>query len=136
MPYTRFAGEAARDPPRPRTPVDPVRRLESSRSRNRLSTLQRPRRQGHPLFLRPRRSGGHGHETSLRHAAAIPPVSVAPARLWNVHQAFETPTRFLRQLAETPDGVRYVILARDVSKTGGAWGTPPHGASPSRWAAR
>jgi len=32
--------------------------------------------------------------------------------------------RFLRQLAETPDGVRYVILARDVSKSGGAWGKP------------
>jgi predicted transcriptional regulator len=44
--------------------------------------------------------------------------------LWNVHRAFETPGRFLRQLAETPDGARYVILARDVSKSGGAWGTP------------
>ena len=32
--------------------------------------------------------------------------------------------RFLRQLAETPDGARYVILARDVSKSGAAWGRP------------
>ena len=44
--------------------------------------------------------------------------------LWNVHRAFETPGRFLRQLAETPDGVRYINLARDVSKPGGSFGAP------------
>ena len=44
--------------------------------------------------------------------------------LWNVHQAFETPGRFLRQLAETPDGVRYLCLARDVSKPGGSFKRP------------
>ena len=44
--------------------------------------------------------------------------------LWNVHQAFETPGRFLRQLAETPDGVRYLCLARDVSKPGGSFRAP------------
>ncbi|MEY8843143.1 short-chain fatty acyl-CoA regulator family protein, partial [Cribrihabitans sp. XS_ASV171] len=31
---------------------------------------------------------------------------------------------FLRQLAETPDGVRYINLARDVSKMGGSFGAP------------
>ncbi|MEL6587251.1 MAG: DUF2083 domain-containing protein, partial [Pseudomonadota bacterium] len=41
--------------------------------------------------------------------------------LWNVHAAFETPGRFLRQVAETPDGVRYFCLARDVSRPPGAW---------------
>lgn len=44
--------------------------------------------------------------------------------LWNVHRAFETPGRFLRQLAETPDGVRYISLARDVSKSGGSFQAP------------
>jgi predicted transcriptional regulator len=44
--------------------------------------------------------------------------------LWNVHRAFETPGRFLRQLAETPDGVRYFCLARDVSKPGGSFRAP------------
>ena len=44
--------------------------------------------------------------------------------LWNVHQAFETPGRFLRQLAQTPDGVRYISLARDVSKPGGSFAAP------------
>ena len=38
-----------------------------------------------------------------------------------MHQAFELPGQFLRQLAETPDGVRYFCLARDVSKSGGAY---------------
>ena len=44
--------------------------------------------------------------------------------LWNVHRAFETPGQFLRQLAETPDGVRYLCLAREVSTSGGAFRAP------------
>ena len=44
--------------------------------------------------------------------------------LWNVHQAFETPGRFLRQLMETPDGVRYLSIARDISKPAGSFGAP------------
>ena len=34
------------------------------------------------------------------------------------------PGQFLRQLAETPDGARYISLARDVSKPGGRFGAP------------
>jgi len=41
-----------------------------------------------------------------------------------VHRAFETPGRFIRQLAETPDGVRYISLAHDVLKPGGSFGAP------------
>ncbi|MGR3722011.1 short-chain fatty acyl-CoA regulator family protein, partial [Abyssibius alkaniclasticus] len=41
-----------------------------------------------------------------------------------VHRAFETPAQFLRQLAETPDGLRYFCLARDVSKSGGSFRAP------------
>ncbi len=77
-------------------------------------------RQGHPVLLRARRSGGHDHQAPFGHAAAIralrrrlPAVERAPA--------FETPGHFLRQLAETPDGVRYLCLARDVSKPGGGF---------------
>jgi len=44
--------------------------------------------------------------------------------LWNVHQAFETPGRILRQLAETPDGRRYLCLASTVSKPGGHYHAP------------
>ncbi|CAN0601684.1 unnamed protein product, partial [Ectocarpus sp. 12 AP-2014] len=42
----------------------------------------------------------------------------------NVHRAFETPGQFLRQLAETPDGVRYLCLAREISSPGGAFRAP------------
>ena len=41
-----------------------------------------------------------------------------------MHRAFETPGQFLRQLAETPDGVRYLCLAREVSTSGGAFRAP------------
>ena len=44
--------------------------------------------------------------------------------MWNVHRAFETPGQILRQLAETPDGVRYLCLALDISKSGGSFRAP------------
>src|SRR5690606_28611178 len=40
------------------------------------------------------------------------------------HSAFETPNRIIRQLAETPDGVRYLCLATAVSKPAGGWRDP------------
>jgi predicted transcriptional regulator len=40
----------------------------------------------------------------------------AACPLWNVHQAFEAPGRIIRQLAETPDGVRYLSVAAEVRK--------------------
>ncbi len=40
----------------------------------------------------------------------------AACPLWNAHQAFETPGRIIRQTAETPDGVRYLCIATQVSK--------------------
>lgn len=90
---------------------------------HRLSTLQRPGAQGVAFyFVRVDQAGTITKRHSAtrlqfaRYGGACP--------LWNVHQAFETPGRFLRQLAETPDGVRYLSLARDVTKPGGAWGAP------------
>ncbi|PTW49778.1 MULTISPECIES: helix-turn-helix domain-containing protein [Rhodovulum] len=90
---------------------------------HRLSTLQRPGAKGLPFFfVRVDQAGTitKRHSTTrlqfARFGGACP--------LWNVHRAFETPGRFLRQLAETPDGLRYVSLARDVSKPGGAWRAP------------
>ena len=90
---------------------------------HRLSTLQRPGAKGIPFFfVRVDQAG----TITKRHSA----TRLQFARfgggcpLWNVHQAFETPGRFLRQLAETPDGVRYISLARDVSKSGGSFGAP------------
>lgn len=90
---------------------------------HRLSTLQRPEAKGVPFyFLRVDQAGTITKRHSAtqlqfaRYGGACP--------LWNVHQAFETPGRIIRQLAETPDGARYLCLATDVTKPGGAFRAP------------
>ncbi|WP_212525354.1 helix-turn-helix transcriptional regulator [Actibacterium sp. MT2.3-13A] len=90
---------------------------------HRLSTLQRPGAKGIPFFFV--RVDQAGTITKRHSATRLQFARFGGAcPLWNMHRAFETPGRFLRQLAETPDGVRYLCLARDVSKPGGAWGVP------------
>ena len=41
--------------------------------------------------------------------------------LWNVHEAFAAPDRIGVQLAEMPDGSRYISIARSVSKPSGSY---------------
>ncbi|OOY22573.1 Cro/Cl family transcriptional regulator [Thioclava sediminum] len=90
---------------------------------HRLSTLQRPGAKGIPFFFV--RVDQAGTITKRHSATRLQFARFGGAcPLWNVHQAFETPTKFLRQLAETPDGVRYLCLARDVSKSGGSFTAP------------
>ncbi len=90
---------------------------------HRLSTLQRPGAKGIPFFFV--RVDQAGTITKRHSATRLQFARFGGAcPLWNVHRAFETPGHFLRQLAETPDGVRYFCLARNVSKSGGAWGAP------------
>jgi len=90
---------------------------------HRLSTLQRPGAKGIPFFFV--RVDQAGTITKRHSATRLQFARFGGAcPLWNVHRAFETPGRFLRQLAETPDGVRYLCLARDVSKPGGAFAAP------------
>ncbi len=90
---------------------------------HRLSTLQRPGAKGVPFFFV--RVDQAGTITKRHSATRLQFARFGGAcPLWNVHQAFETPGRFLRQLAETPDGVRYLCLAREVSKPAGAWAAP------------
>ena len=90
---------------------------------HRLSTLQRPGAKGIPFFfVRVDQAGTITKRHSATHMQFARYGGACP--LWNVHQAFETPGRFLRQLAETPDGIRYISIARDVSKQGGSFGAP------------
>ena len=90
---------------------------------HRLSTLQRPGAKGVPFFFV--RVDQAGTITKRHSATRLQFARFGGAcPLWNVHRAFEMPGRFLRQLAETPDGVRYISLARDVSKPGGSFGAP------------
>lgn len=87
---------------------------------HRLSTLQRPGSKGIPFFFV--RVDQAGTITKRHSATRLQFARFGGAcPLWNVHAAFETPGRFLRQLAETPDGVRYLCLAREVSKPGGSF---------------
>jgi hypothetical protein len=90
---------------------------------HRLSTLQRPGAKGIPFFFV--RVDQAGTITKRHSSTRLQFARFGGAcPLWNVHQAFETPGQFLRQLAETPDGVRYLCLARDVSKSAGAFLAP------------
>ncbi|MEM9582581.1 MAG: short-chain fatty acyl-CoA regulator family protein [Pseudomonadota bacterium] len=90
---------------------------------HRLSTLQRPGAKGIPFFFV--RVDQAGTITKRHSATRLQFARFGGAcPLWNVHRAFETPGRFLRQLAETPDGVQYISLARDVSKSGGSFAAP------------
>ncbi len=89
----------------------------------RLSTLQRPNHKGIPFFFV--RVDQAGTITKRHSATKLQFARYGGAcPLWNVHAAFETPGRFLRQLAETPDGVRYLCLARDISKSAARFGAP------------
>jgi len=90
---------------------------------HRLSTLQRPGLKGIPFFFV--RVDQAGTITKRHSATRLQFARFGGAcPLWNVHRAFETPGRFLRQLAQTPDGVRYFCLARDVTKPGGSFAAP------------
>ncbi|UWP89728.1 helix-turn-helix domain-containing protein [Aliiroseovarius crassostreae] len=90
---------------------------------HRLSTLQRPGSKGVPFFFV--RVDQAGTITKRHSATRLQFARFGGAcPLWNVHQAFETPGRFLRQLAQTPDGVKYFCLARNVTKSGGTFSAP------------
>lgn len=90
---------------------------------HRLSMMQRPGAKGIPFFFV--RVDQAGTITKRHSATRLQFARFGGAcPLWNVHAAFETPGRFLRQLAETPDGAQYFCLARDVSKSGGSFKAP------------
>lgn len=90
---------------------------------HRLSTLQRPGNKGVPFFFA--RVDQAGNITKRHSATKLQFArfgSTCP--LWNVHSAFASPGRILRQLAETPDGAKYLCLAVEVTKPGLGFGDP------------
>ncbi|HHH89082.1 MAG TPA: XRE family transcriptional regulator, partial [Aliiroseovarius sp.] len=116
LPYARFQ-EAATDTRHDLERLADIFGASIEQVAHRLSTLQRPGARGIPFFFV--RVDQAGTITKRHSATRLQFARFGGAcPLWNVHQAFETPGRFLRQLAETPDGVRYLCLARDVSKSG------------------
>ncbi|OXT02015.1 Cro/Cl family transcriptional regulator [Notoacmeibacter marinus] len=90
---------------------------------HRLSTMQRPGRQGIPFFFA--RVDRAGNITKRHSAAKLQFARFGSAcPLWNVHRAFENPNDILRQLAETPDGRRYLCLATVVTKPSAGFFAP------------
>ncbi|MEG3630110.1 short-chain fatty acyl-CoA regulator family protein [Streptomyces poriticola] len=90
---------------------------------HRLSTLQRPRLRGVPFsFVRVDRAGN----MSKRQSATAFHFSRAGGTcpLWNVYEAFAAPGRIHVQIAEMPDGQRYLWTARAVTRHRGGWGEP------------
>ncbi len=86
---------------------------------HRFSTLQKPNAKGVPFyFVRFDRAGNiiKRHSSTRFQFARF--GGTCP--LWNVHEAFEAGGRTLVQIAEMPDGVRYLCVARAVTKTGGS----------------
>ncbi|PWR01029.1 Cro/Cl family transcriptional regulator [Meridianimarinicoccus roseus] len=109
LPYQEFL-EAAADT---RHDLDRLAfRFDASREQvcHRLSMLQRPGQKGVPFyFLRIDRAGN----ITKRHSATSLKFTRfgGSCPLWNVHASFEGHGEILRQLASTPDGLRYVCLA-------------------------
>lgn len=90
---------------------------------HRLSTMQRPKARGVPFFFARLDAAG---TITKRHSAT--PLQFArfggACPLWNVHRAFEERGHILRQLAETPDGHRYLFLAWSEEKRLGGYRGP------------
>ncbi|MFF7604865.1 short-chain fatty acyl-CoA regulator family protein [Streptomyces parvulus] len=88
---------------------------------HRLSTLQRPRLRGVPFsFVRVDRAGNMSKRQSATGFHFSRAGGTCP--LWNVYEAFAAPGRIQVQIAEMPDGQRYLWTARAVTRHRGRWG--------------
>ncbi len=122
MPYRRFL-RAAQDCRHDLERLSNIFGASIEQVAHRLSTLQRAGEKGIPFFFV--RVDQAGTITKRHSATRLQFARFGGAcPLWNMHRAFETPGRFLRQLAETPDGVRYLCLALAVTKSGGSFHAP------------
>ena len=90
---------------------------------HRLTTLQRPGAEGVPYhFVRIDIAGNVGKSFSAsglhipRHGGLCP--------RWNAHLAFMTPGRIDTQVAQFPDGTRYLFVAKAMSRATGGQGAP------------
>ncbi|KTR82955.1 XRE family transcriptional regulator [Novosphingobium barchaimii] len=92
---------------------------------HRLSTLQRPGELGIPMYFC--RVDIAGNITKRHSATRLRFARFGGAcPLWVVHEAVAVPDRIHVQLAEMPDGVRYVSIAKGLVKQGGNYTQRPH----------
>lgn len=123
LPYERFAA-SARDM---RHDIDRLRWTFGASFEqvcHRLSTLQRPGARGTPMFFC--RVDVAGNITKRHSATRLQFARFGGAcPLWVVHEAVAVPERILVQLAEMPDGLRYVSIARGIVKPSRAYSRIP-----------
>ncbi len=89
----------------------------------RLSSLQRPGLKGIPFFFM---KVDHAGNVIKRHSATRFqfPRFGGTCPLWNTYDAFSTEGRTLVQVSEMPDGTRYLMMARAVTRFGSSWRGP------------
>jgi predicted transcriptional regulator/transcriptional regulator with XRE-family HTH domain len=123
MPYHRFREDARSV----RHDIDRLRQMfgvSFEQACHRLSTLQRPGARGLPFFFC--RVDMAGNITKRHSATRLQFARFGGAcPLWIVHEAVAIPDRILVQLAETPDGVRYVSMAKGLVKPSGSYDRNP-----------
>lgn len=91
---------------------------------HRLSTMQREGERGLPIFFC--RVDMAGNITKRHSATRFQFARFGGAcPLWIVHEAAAIPDRILVQLAETPDGERYVSIAKGLVKPSGRYDRSP-----------
>lgn len=122
MPYGQFAATAREL----RHDIEQLqRRFHASFEQicHRLGTLQRPGARGVPFYFV--RVDPAGNITKRHSATRFQFARFGGAcPLWNVHEAFGHPGRILVQLAEMPDGVRYLCIGRAIVKRSGSFLKP------------
>jgi predicted transcriptional regulator/transcriptional regulator with XRE-family HTH domain len=123
MPYERFR-TAAREL---RHDIDRLRlqfHTSFEQCCHRLSTLQRPRARGIPVYFC--RVDMAGNVTKRHSATRLQFGRFGGAcPLWIVHEAVAIPDRIHVQLAEMPDGIRYVSIAKGLVKPSNSYYRPP-----------
>jgi hypothetical protein len=123
MPYGLFR-EAARAT---RHDIDRLRQqfdVSFEQACHRLSTLQRLGERGVPFYFC--RVDMAGNITKRHSATRLQFARFGGAcPLWIVHEAVAIPDRILTQLTETPDGLRYVSMAKGLVKPSGSYARAP-----------
>ncbi|MFN5242882.1 MAG: short-chain fatty acyl-CoA regulator family protein, partial [Novosphingobium sp.] len=123
MPYRRFRSAARAV----RHDIDRLAQqfgVSFEQACHRLSTLQREDARGVPFFFC--RVDMAGNITKRHSATRLQFARFGGAcPLWIVHEAVAIPDRILVQLAETPDGVRYVSMAKGLVKPSGSYDRAP-----------
>ena len=123
MPYARFRATARQM----RHDIDRLCRrfgVSFEQACHRLSTLQRPGAEGIPFYFC--RVDMAGNITKRHSATRLQFARFGGAcPLWIVHEAVAIPDRIVVQHAETPDGVRYVSMAKGLVKPSGSFTRSP-----------